>query len=280
MLEFDSLIEPDLYHWEQLLDLLGQQQISDPEFIEALQKLALGSNYAINQLTRYPELIGELQQCTGFELDQDHLTGLLQDVVDPDQIKQQLRRFRHLKLVQIIYLDICREQSVEDTLQQLNDLADLLIRQALDKAEAIVSAKHGQPLDQQGQPMQMNIIGMGKLGGGELNFSSDIDLICTYSEEGQLKGFGQLSHSQFFTNVVKLFKQFLHDSTVDGFVYRPFNSLNSVLGGFRGSLNSLVYCFGCSLSSFCCRLRGFFGGLCDNLFGHLNRVTSRIAGAF
>ena len=123
-------------------------------------------------------------------------------------------------LLQIIYLDICREQSVEDTLQQLNDLADLLICQALDKAEAIVSAKHGQPLDQQGQPMQMNIIGMGKLGGGELNFSSDIDLICTYSEEGQVKGFGQLSHSQFFTSVVKLFKQFLHDSTADGFVYR------------------------------------------------------------
>ncbi len=220
MLEFDRLIEPDLYHWEQLLALLEQQQITNPEFKAALQRLALGSNYAVIQLTKYPDLIAGLQHCSGFTLEPEQLISALEGLADPDQIKQQLRRFRHRKLVQIIYLDVCRDQSVADSLQQLSDLADLLIRQAQARAEAIVAAKHGQPLDQQGEPMQMNIIGMGKLGGGELNFSSDIDLICTYSEEGQLKGFGQLSHSQFFTNVVKLFKQLLNDTTADGFVYR------------------------------------------------------------
>ena len=220
MLDFDDLIEPDLFHWEQLQQLLQQQQINDPAFIESLQRLALGSNYAVTQLTRHPEFIAPLQHCREFDLAPQQLASALQDIVDPQQIKQQLRRFRHHKLVQIIYLDICRQATVQSTLQHLSDLADLLIRQALERAQSILSAKHGQPLDHLGEPMQLNIIGMGKLGGGELNFSSDIDLICSYSEEGQLKGFGQLSHAQYFTQLVKLFKQLLNDSTVDGFVYR------------------------------------------------------------
>ena len=169
---------------------------------------------------KYPQLIEALRQCTHFELSAQTLIDRLNDVIDPLQIKKILRLFRHQKLVEIIYLDICCEENVENTLLHLSQLADLMIEQALIKSEQILSAKHGQPLDENDEPMQLNIIGMGKLGGRELNFSSDIDLICAYSEEGQLKGFGQLSHSQFFTHVVKLFKQLLNDSTEDGFVYR------------------------------------------------------------
>jgi len=134
-------------------------------------------------------------------------------------IKQELRLFRHQKLIEIIFLDICKDEPIKNTLAHLSQLADTLIQQALIRVEALLSTKHGQPVDHKGQPMQLNFIGMGKLGGEELNFSSDIDLICSYSDDGQLKGFGQLSHNQYFSNFVKLFKQFLNDSTADGFVY-------------------------------------------------------------
>jgi len=217
---FETLIKPDLFHWEQLQQQLTDKNVTAQAFIESLQRMALASNYAVTQLARYPLLIDTLEGLTAFDLNPEQLIKKLTDTHDPEQIKHELRLFRHQKLVEIIYLDICADETVKDTLLHLSQLADLLIEQALIKAEQILSAKHGQPVDLQGEPMQMNIIGMGKLGGRELNFSSDVDLICTYSDDGELKGFGQLSHTQYFSNVVKLFKQFLNDTTADGFVYR------------------------------------------------------------
>jgi [glutamine synthetase] adenylyltransferase / [glutamine synthetase]-adenylyl-L-tyrosine phosphorylase len=217
---FDTLISPDLFHWEQLQQQLINRQCSDPEFNESIKKLALGSNYATAQLAKYPQFLDNLKHCQHFELNSEQLENCLQPLQDIDEIKKQLRLFRHQKLVEIIYLDICQRASVENTLLHLTQLADCLLQQTQHKVEELLSAKHGQPVHEDGAPMQLNIIGMGKLGGGELNFSSDIDLICSYSEDGQLKGFGQLSYNQFFTNAVKLIKQLLNDMTADGFVYR------------------------------------------------------------
>ncbi len=220
MLNFETLIAPDLFHWEQLQQQLVNKQFSDPEFNQSLKKVALASNYATAQLAKYPQLLDSLKDCQHFELNPEQLENCLQSLQDLDEIKKQLRLFRHQKLVEIIYLDICQNETVEDTLLHLTQLADCLVQQTQHKAEQLLSTKHGQPVHEDGEPMQLNIIGMGKLGGGELNFSSDIDLICSYSEDGQLKGFGQLSYNQFFSNVVKLITQLLNDRTVDGFVYR------------------------------------------------------------
>ncbi len=221
MQKFDDLIEPDLFHWERLLTHMEELNLNKSSaFFQHLQQLALGSNYAISQLNKHPELILALQDYESYELNEQKLVLALENISDIDEIKKQLRLFRHEKMVEIIYLDICRDEKVETTLFNLSELAEFLIQQALAKSEQILSAKHGIPIDTLGNPMQLNIIGMGKLGGRELNFSSDIDLICTYSDDGQLNGFGKLSHTQYFNHVTKLFKQLLHDTTADGFVYR------------------------------------------------------------
>ncbi len=221
MTQFENLIEPDRLHWQKLKDHLIQLDLSqNKDFVSSLENLMLGSNYAISQLNRYPALINKLIDLQNFDLESGNLIKALDNQTDIDQIKQQLRLFRHQKLVEIIYLDICQNASVEITLLHLSELADLLIKQTLIKVEQILSLRHGQPVDSSGQNMTLNILGMGKLGGHELNFSSDIDLICCYSEEGQLSGFGKLTYSQYFTHVVKLFKQCLHEITADGFVYR------------------------------------------------------------
>jgi glutamate-ammonia-ligase adenylyltransferase len=68
--------------------------------------------------------------------------------------------------------------------------------------------------------MELNIIAMGKLGGRELNFSSDIDLICCYDSDGELSGYGQLSHQEYFNRLVRLTSQVLSEATAEGFVYR------------------------------------------------------------
>lgn len=221
MQAFDELIQSDRFLWEQLEPHL--ESITSPrstEFLAQLKKLILTSSYALDQLVKYPELVTGLEKLDAFKLETEVLVESLADLTDHDQIKQQLRLFRHRKLLEIIYLDTGGYDDVESTLKHLSALADLIIQQALFKAEQTLSHKHGQPVDSQGNDMTLNIIGMGKLGGKELNFSSDIDLICCYAEDGQLKGFGQLSYNQYFNQVTKLFKQYLHETTTDGFVYR------------------------------------------------------------
>lgn len=221
MQAFDELIQSDRFLWEQLETHL--ESIDPPlstEFLTHLKKLILTSSYALDKLVKYPEIIAGLGNLDEFKLNAEELVESLANLTDQEQIKKQLRLFRHRKLLEIIYLDTCGFDDVESTLKHLSELADLIIQQALFKAEQILSRKHGQPVDSQGENMTLNIIGMGKLGGKELNFSSDIDLICCYAEDGQLKSFGQLSYNQYFNLVTKLFKQFLHETTSDGFVYR------------------------------------------------------------
>ncbi len=218
---FTTLIEPDLFHWEQLQQTIENANITlNTESVQQLRNLSLGSNYATAQLAKYPELISTVLESKSYAPEEDKLTSSLHDLSDINDIKKQLRLFRHRKLVEIIFLDICHSETLENTLINISELAEIIIQQALLKAEQIISLKHGQPIDSLGNPMLLNIIAMGKLGGKELNFSSDIDLICCYSEEGQLKGKGNLSYTQYFAHVVKLFSQLLNDSTADGFVYR------------------------------------------------------------
>ncbi len=215
----DNFIAENDFDWQRLQQHPAFPPPEDP-LHDDLLRLACASPYALQQLLRDPELLPALVSLTRFERNESSIIAALQDLVSLDDIKKQFRRYRHRKLVEIIFLDVCRHQPVEQTLRQLSDVADCLIQQAQQKAEQILAERHGQPEDADGKPMQLNIIGMGKLGGGELNFSSDIDLICAFREEGELSGYGKLAHSEFFSRVVRLFKELLHEHTADGFVYR------------------------------------------------------------
>ena len=209
----------DLYRWQQLYSHLQQNQY-DEVFIQSIQQLAIASSYALDQLSRRPEGLTELTRLQTLELD-DFPDIISNDLpVDLISIKKKLRQYRHQKLVQIIYLDVVKKSDLREILRNLSDLADLLIKQALIACEKQLADKHGQPVDENGEAMQLNIIAMGKLGGRELNFSSDIDLICCYANDGQLKGFGQLSYQEFFTRTVRSFSKCLNENTEDGFVYR------------------------------------------------------------
>ena len=209
----------DLYRWQKLHDYLKDNQFDDC-FIAAIHRLAIASSYALNHLSRRPELLTGLVSLETLDLDDCPEIISSNEAVDLISVKQKLRQYRHLKLVQIIYLDVVKNLELQETLKQLSHLADLLIKHALIACEKQLSEKHGQPLDANGEPMQLDIIAMGKLGGRELNFSSDIDLICCYANDGELKGFGHLSYQEYFTRVVRLFTKCLNENTADGFVYR------------------------------------------------------------
>jgi glutamate-ammonia-ligase adenylyltransferase len=215
------LLKDDQYAWTQLQTLLQAQDGSfEPHFGNDIQRLAISSTYALNQLCRTPALLDNLHRLKQFNLDQLGLSEACDQVQEIASTQKILRQHRHAKLIEIIYLDVINSIPLKLVLCHLSDLADQLIRCALNAAERHLVAKHGQPVDPDGNPITLNIIAMGKLGGRELNFSSDIDLICSYANEGDLAGYGHLAYQEFFTRVVKLFTKLLNETTEDGFVYR------------------------------------------------------------
>jgi glutamate-ammonia-ligase adenylyltransferase len=215
------LLEDEQYAWTQLQSLLQAQDNSfDTDFKNNIQRLAISSTYALNQLCRTPTLLDNLHRLKKFNLDQVALTTACEQAKEIGNIQKVLRQHRHAKLTEIIYLDVIHNLPLKLVLHHLSDLADQLISCALTAAERQLIAKHGQPVDTDGKPITLNIIAMGKLGGRELNFSSDIDLICSYANEGDLAGYGHLAYQEFFTRVVKLLTKVLNDTTEDGFVYR------------------------------------------------------------
>ena len=215
------LLLEDQYHWDQLSDLLqAEDNRFSADFLTKIKQLSISSSYALSQLCRVPSLLETLQSLTQFSLGETKFLATINRFEDLDEIGHQLRLFRHRKLTEIIYLDVIESLPLERTLSHLSALADLLIQCALNASEKHLATKHGQPIDQDGNPLQLNIIAMGKLGGRELNFSSDIDLICSYASDGELKGFGRLSYQEYFNRVVRVFTQLLNDKTEEGFVYR------------------------------------------------------------
>jgi glutamate-ammonia-ligase adenylyltransferase len=110
---------------------------------------------------------------------------------------------------------------LDETMRERSDMADGCIQQALHYLHQWLCHDLGSPCNSEGNEQHLIVLGMGKLGAGELNLSSDIDLIFTYPENGETRG-GQrsLSNEEFFTRLGRKLIQALDNRTVDGFVFR------------------------------------------------------------
>lgn len=139
---------------------------------------------------------------------------------DESSLHKALRDFRHYHMLCIAWKDLLKQQTIEDSLHQVSELANQLIVQTNDWLYQSLQPRFGVPNGDSG-PQPMLILGMGKLGGHELNFSSDIDLIFTYPSQGNTQG-GQKSieHQQFFTKLAQKLIKALDQITADGQVYR------------------------------------------------------------
>tara|TARA_R110002153_G_scaffold223504_2_gene376104 strand:+ start:10004 stop:12922 length:2919 start_codon:yes stop_codon:yes gene_type:complete len=151
---------------------------------------------------------------------QDNLVQLLAQVDSEAVLHQKLRQFRNFHMLRIAWRDLLNMQSIEHSLAQVSDLARQLITQTNSWLYQFLQPQFGLPEGELG-PQPMLILGMGKLGGDELNFSSDIDLIFTYPAQGVTSGGRKsIEHQQFFTKVAQKLITALDQITADGQVYR------------------------------------------------------------
>ncbi len=127
-----------------------------------------------------------------------------------EDLKSVLTKIRMREMVRIAWRDLTGKADLEETLTDLSLLAQACVECAVSYLYDTLCEKCGTPLDRQGNPQGLVVLGMGKLGAHELNFSSDIDLIFAYAEDGPFNG-GCRFHTvtEFFNrlcrNLVKLF---------------------------------------------------------------------------
>jgi len=143
-----------------------------------------------------------------------------QNIFDETSLKQALRRLRQHVMARIIVRDLNGLANLQEVMRTTSNLAECAINTSIDYWNTWLVDAFGQPVDAQGYPQSFIVIGMGKLGGGELNVSSDIDLIFAYASEGETTGEKSISNQDFFTRLAKKLIAAIDEITEDGFVFR------------------------------------------------------------
>ena len=158
----------------------------------------------------------------------DDLCGSIPDSADFPELKAGLRNYKSTQILRIGSRDLCGLASLVEVMAELSGLAAACLQRAYDLCSLQLQKEYGQPLqeieEREPKIATMTILGMGKLGGHELNFSSDIDLIYCYSStQGETSGGNRdekISLHRYFVKLAELITRALHQVTEDGFVFR------------------------------------------------------------
>ena len=131
-----------------------------------------------------------------------------------------LRRWRRRELVRIAWRALAGWAEVEETLADLSDFADAAIRVSVEHARQALAARYGEPRSASAAAQPLVVVAMGKLGGRELNFSSDVDLVLLFPEHGETDGPRPIANEEFFTRLGQGLIRLLGSVTQDGFTLR------------------------------------------------------------
>jgi len=131
-----------------------------------------------------------------------------------------LRHFRHEHFLRLLLLQTSAAASTEQVLCSWSDCADALILHVIAYCNQTLSERFGVPLNTNGDVSEFYTLAMGKLGGMELNFSSDIDLIFVYAEGGETDGNEVLTNEHYYSKLIQQFVNIMQTVTADGFVFR------------------------------------------------------------
>ncbi|RMG58096.1 MAG: bifunctional [glutamate--ammonia ligase]-adenylyl-L-tyrosine phosphorylase/[glutamate--ammonia-ligase] adenylyltransferase, partial [Gammaproteobacteria bacterium] len=185
------------------------------------------STFVRQSCLRAPELLedlireGRLEKPATAEDYGQACRSLLEAHADDDKaMMAALRYLRRREMVRIAWRDLSGQATLEETLRETSWLADACIEAAEQWSRAVLVSRHGVPRDAEGAEQRLVVLGMGKLGGEELNFSSDIDLIMAYPAPGETDGQRPLDNQQFFTRQGQLLIRLLNEPTAEGFVFR------------------------------------------------------------
>lgn len=193
------------------------------DFDELVRHARHCSRYIGRLLDAEPELLGWLHEHYRTPCD-DEIMKSWADALPADNeehLSQSLRKLRKRAMLHVLTRDLNGLSDLDEVVRSMTALAELAVRRAQVFTMQNMVEQFGQPIGaESGAPQELLVIGMGKLGGGELNVSSDIDLIFVYPEDGETNGARTLSNHEFFNRLGRKLIALVNDLTADGYVFR------------------------------------------------------------
>jgi len=213
---------------DELVAALAEPLAGHEDRAAELMRLCAVSPFIARCCTSQPALVAEL--ATSGDLDRpyapgEYLQGLraaLFPELDEAEAKRVLRLARTREMLRIAWRDICRDEvSLDETLAELSAFAEAVLETTLGWCQARLRPRYGRARGAGGAEMGLAVLGMGKLGAGELNFSSDIDLVFVYEAPGETAGGRRsVSHEELFDRLGRLLIEMLSATTAEGQVHR------------------------------------------------------------
>ncbi|MEO6102215.1 MAG: glutamine-synthetase adenylyltransferase, partial [Pseudoxanthomonas sp.] len=210
--------------------------LDDADVSARITKVIVASDFALETLRRQTDLLVALARDDGAL----PLTPPLLAADDPALWPEQLRRYRSAESTRLVWRDVLGLEEVDGILAGSTRLAENCLRIALCALEEAFARRHGMVRAADGTPQSLVVFGLGKLGGGELNFSSDIDLVYAYPQGGESDGARPLAAEDYFARLGQQLAKLLDEPTVDGFCHRvdlrlrPFGNAGRVALSFAG----------------------------------------------
>lgn len=221
---------------------LGSLDELSEEVLASIESVGVISPYIVRRVIQDPTVVQRVAcwRSGSSGIDIGSLVTWCRDVTDETALMRVLRRWRHREMAALAWLDIAGWLAIEGVLQAVSEVAEICVQVALDWLFEESCQLQGGPVDQDGRAQNLVVLGMGKLGGRELNFSSDIDLIFAYGEDGILRNRRRTSYQEFYTRLARSLVRVLDSVTEDGFVFRvdtrlrPFGESGPLVMGFEG----------------------------------------------
>lgn len=196
----------------------------EPTGIPILLKLFSASQYLADLLVRDTEAYDFLRMTEGQphqpEVLLDDLASELRSAQDLAQAMVVIRRFKHRETLRIAFGDLIAEQRLPVVAEQISHVADAICQGAWLFCDRLLEKKFGWPLNELGERIPFAILAMGKLGGSELNYSSDIDLIMVFGEHGYCAQAKSRSALEYYEELTRMFLRLVGETTSLGFGYR------------------------------------------------------------
>ncbi len=234
-----SLLDARLLRLEAACRAAGVLFHDDAGVDRHLDRVLLASDYAFESFLQEPDLLGpELVRLMNDPRHADARVAPLTAALSDAEFRTELRRFRRRESIRLIWRDVNAVDQIETTLAGASVLADVCLEHALRHAERQLAERHGVLRAGSGEAQRLVVLALGKLGGSELNFSSDVDLVLAYEEPGTSDGARPLEAEVWYSRVSQHLVSLLADRTPDGYVYRvdlrlrPFGNVGRVALSF------------------------------------------------
>jgi len=219
----------------------------DSDFLPELKTVFALSDFIAQSCIRNPLVLsdiltsGDLKRSYAGNEYEKKLTSLFSGISDEESIGRELRIFRSREMIRIAWRDLAGHADLDETVKDLSVFADACIDYSLSRLYEFMKHEFGVPSNQNGEPQQLVVIGMGKLGAFELNFSSDVDLVFAYPESGETKGAEKtISNEEFFVRLSRRFLNIIGSAVSDGMVFRvdlrlrPYGESGPLVMNFDG----------------------------------------------